>query len=72
MLGLEYIVGAMNKLTPEQLADYESSLDNVAHEIIGAIEGQDESEIYDKYIVFRNALQEGIKKQCPEHKFGNF
>jgi len=60
--------------TPEQLTlqDMESTLDNVANEIINLIEPKEQTAIFDLYIAFREAVQERIQAMHPDTEFGNF
>ena len=58
----------------ELLESYESTVDNVVHEITSILSDTiDTNSLYDSYIEFRDKLQKSIKASFPEGtKFGNF
>ena len=68
------------KPNPEDVKNYESTLDSAAHELIMLIADREEevtgstnnAELYNAYYVFRNALQGKAKQLYPDYDFENF
>ena len=66
--------------TPEDIKNYESTLDSVAHELISLLEDREEEvngkldnrQIIDAYYSFRAILQAKAQELYPNFNFENF